>query len=43
VREHVSVKRSFSQKVKGKEQQIMLHFLQSVKYLVGGTTKVLEL
>lgn len=43
VREHVTVKRSFSQAVKGKKEKIMLHFLQSVKYLSGGKTKLLEL
>lgn len=43
VKDHVTVRRSFSQKVKGKEQQIMLHFLQSVNYLRGGEKKHIEL
>jgi len=43
IREHVTVRRSFAQKVKGKEQQIMLHFLQSVNYVSGGEKKSLEL
>lgn len=43
IKEHVTVKRSFSQKMKGKEQQIMLHFLKSVNYLSGGDKKTLEL
>ncbi|AFM14176.1 adenylate/guanylate cyclase domain-containing protein [Turneriella parva] len=43
VKDHVTVRRSFSQKVKGKEQQIMLHFLQSVSYLRGGEKKLIEL
>ncbi len=43
VREHVTVRRSFTQKVKGREQQIMLHFLQSVNYVSGGEKKSLEL
>ena len=43
VRDHVTVRRSFRQKVKGKEQQIMLHFLQSVNYVSGGAKNTLEL
>lgn len=43
VRDHVTVRRSFNQKVKGKEHQIMVYFLQSVKYFSDGTTRILEL
>lgn len=43
VKDHVTVRRSFTQKVKGKEEQIMLHFLQSVNYLSGGEKKYIEL
>lgn len=43
VREHVAVSESFTQKVKGKEQEIALHFLQSVDYVSAGEKRHMQL
>ncbi|HNA78494.1 MAG TPA: adenylate/guanylate cyclase domain-containing protein [Turneriella sp.] len=43
IRDHVTVAESFSQKVKGKQQEIMLHFLKSVDYASAGQKRRLEL
>ena len=43
IKEHVTVSESFAQKVKGKQEEIMLHFLKRVTYAGGGATRTLEL
>ncbi len=43
IRDHVTVSESISQKVKGKQQEIMLHFLKSVEYASAGKKRRLEL
>lgn len=43
IRDHVTVGESFAQKVKGKQQEIMLHFLKSVDYASAGQKRRLEL
>jgi|JI10StandDraft_1071094.scaffolds.fasta_scaffold30520_5 adenylate cyclase len=43
IKEHVTVSESFVQKVKGKQQEITLHFLKRVSYAGGGQMRTLEL
>lgn len=43
VRDHVTIAETFTQKVKGKEQEIVLHFLKSVEYAGAGQKRRLEL
>jgi adenylate cyclase len=43
IRDHVTTGESFSQKVKGKQKEIMLHFLRSVDYASAGEKRRLEL
>ncbi len=43
IKDQVIVSRSFQQKVKGKQNEITLHFLKKVTYEHAGVTRVLEL
>jgi class 3 adenylate cyclase len=43
ISEHVTIAESFAQKVKGKQQEIMLHFLNRVTYASGGQMRTLDL
>jgi len=43
IRDPVTTGKSFSQKVKGKQKEIMLHFLKSIEYASAGEKRRLEI